>query len=641
MKGELVTDNTFDFSGWASRNDIKCADGRTIRQNAFADQDGSVVPLVYNHNHDDMSQVVGHVVLENRKEGVYCRGKFNDTESGNLAHSLVSNGDIRSLSIYANKLKQDSNKNVIHGVIREVSLVLAGANPGAFIDNVVIAHSDGTCDELPEEAEIFHGEDGLVLKEDEEELEHKAPENGDSGSGKEPERKDNMADKTIKDVVDSMTEEQQQILYFLVAKASKDAAEKALKDAAAKGNKSNSDEESGEEEKVKHNVFDNDDSTVQETSYEEDRDTIIHDAFEDVRNHKFNSLKEAVIAHADQDYGIQNIDILFPDAKSITDSPEFLKRETAWVGAVISGTHHSPFSRVKSVFANITADEARARGYTKAHKKLDEVMSLLKRATTPQTIYKRQKLDRDDIIDITDFNVVAYLKGEMRIMLDEELAGAVLVGDGRLSSSDDKISEEHIRPIANDDDLFSVKVKVDEVTNETTAKALVRSIILANKDYRGSGNKTLVIKESALTNMLLIEDGIGHLLYPSETTLATTLRVNKIVEVPDEIFERSEVKPIAIVVDFNDYNIGADKGGEVNMFDDFDIDYNQMKYLMETRCSGALIRPFSALVFNTTKASEFTTKSPIKVDVNGKPVKASGGSGDTGLGGAGDTGLGG
>jgi len=633
MKGELVTDNTFDFSGWASRNDIKCADGRTIRQNAFADQDGSVVPLVYNHNHDDMSQVVGHVVLENRKEGVYCRGKFNDTESGNLAHSLVSNGDIRSLSIYANKLKQDSNKNVIHGVIREVSLVLAGANPGAFIDNVVIAHSDGTCDELPEEAEIFHGEDGLVLKEDEEELEHKAPEKGDSGSSKEPERKDNMADKTIKDVVDSMTEEQQQILYFLVAKASKDAAEKALKDAAAKDNKTNSDEESGEEEKVKHNVFDNDDSTVQETSYEEDRDTIIHDAFEDVRNHKFNSLKEAVIAHADQDYGIQNIDILFPDAKSITDSPEFLKRETAWVGAVISGTHHSPFSRVKSVFANITADEARARGYTKAHKKLDEVMSLLKRATTPQTIYKRQKLDRDDIIDITDFNVVTYLKGEMRIMLDEELAGAVLVGDGRLSSSDDKISEEHIRPIANDDDLFSVKVKVDDVTNETTAKALVRSIILANKDYRGSGNKTLVIKESALTNMLLIEDGIGHLLYPSETTLATTLRVNKIVEVPDEIFERSEVKPIAIVVDFNDYNIGADKGGEVNMFDDFDIDYNQMKYLMETRCSGALIRPFSALVFNTTKASEFTTKSPIKVDVNGKPVKTSSGASDPSVGG--------
>ena len=607
-----MANEKFDFSGWATRNDIKCADGRTIRRNAFAEQDGEEVPLVYNHDHDDMHSVVGHVVLENRPEGVYCRGKFNDTENGVLAHRLVENGDIKSLSIYANKLKQDSQRNVVHGVIREVSLVLAGANPGAFIDNVVIAHSDGTCDELPEEAEIYHGEDGLELV-----LEHAAEEapietsNKDDKKGSEENK--TMAEKTVKDVVDSMSEEQKQVLYFLVAKAAQ----------AAKGNDGEDDDE--EDDSVKHNVFDNqDDTTMSQSAFTaDDYSDLAHSAMEDIRAHKYNSLKEAVIAHAAQDYGIQNIDIMFPDAKSITGSPEFLKRETAWVAEVMDGTHHSPFSRVKSVFANITADEARARGYMKAHKKAEEVITLLKRSTSPQTIYKKQKLDRDDILDITDFNVVAYTKGEMRIMLDEEIAGAVLVGDGRLSSSDDKISEEHVRPIANDDDLYAVKVKVTDPTDSTTAKELIRAIIMAQKDYRGSGNKRLFIKESALTQMLLIEDGIGHLLYPTENVLATTLRVNKIIEVPDEIFERSTVGPVAIIVDLNDYNVGADKGGEVTMFDDFDIDYNQQKYLMETRCSGALTKPFSALVFNTTKASEFTTKSPIRVDVNGKPIKSS------------------
>lgn len=609
-----MANEKFDFSGWATRNDIKCADGRTIRRNAFAEQDGEEVPLVYNHDHDDMHSVVGHVVLENRPEGVYCRGKFNDTENGVLAHRLVENGDIKSLSIYANKLKQDSQRNVVHGIIREVSLVLAGANPGAFIDNVVIAHSDGTCDELPEEAEIYHGEDGLELV-----LEHAAEEapietsNKDNKKGSEENK--TMAEKTVKDVVDSMSEEQKQVLYFLVAKAAQ----------AAKGNDGEDDEE---DDSVKHNVFDNqDDTTMSQSAFTaDDYSDLAHSAMEDIRAHKYNSLKEAVIAHADQDYGITNIDILFPDARTMTDSPEFLKRETAWVAEVMNGTHHSPFSRVKSVFANITADEARARGYMKAHKKAEEVITLLKRSTSPQTIYKKQKLDRDDILDITDFNVVAYTKSEMRIMLDEEIAGAILVGDGRLSSSDDKISEEHVRPIVNDDDLYAVKVKVTAPTDSTTAKELIRAIIMAQKDYRGSGNKRLFIKESALTQMLLVEDGIGHLLYPTENVLATTLRVNKIIEVPDEIFERSTVGPVAIIVDLNDYNVGADKGGEVMMFDDFDIDYNQQKYLMETRCSGALTKPFSALVFNTTKASEFTTKSPIRVDVNGKPVKASGDS---------------
>ena len=610
-----MVNEKFDFSGWATRNDIKCADGRTIRRNAFAEQDGEEVPLVYNHDHDDMHSVVGHVVLENRPEGVYCRGKFNDTENGVLAHRLVENGDIKSLSIYANKLKQDSQRNVVHGIIREVSLVLAGANPGAFIDNVVIAHSDGTCDELPEEAEIYHGEDGLELV-----LEHAAEEapietsNKDDKKGSEENK--TMAEKTVKDVVDSMSEEQKQVLYFLVGKAAQ----------AAKGNDGEDDDE--EDDSVKHNVFDNqDDTTMSQSAFTaDDYSDLAHSAMEDIRAHKYNSLKEAVIAHADQDYGITNIDILFPDARTITDSPEFLKRETAWVAEVMNGTHHSPFSRVKSVFANITADEARARGYMKAHKKAEEVITLLKRSTSPQTIYKKQKLDRDDILDITDFNVVAYTKSEMRIMLDEEIAGAILVGDGRLSSSDDKISEEHVRPIVNDDDLYAVKVKVTAPTDSTTAKELIRAIIMAQKDYRGSGNKRLFIKESALTQMLLVEDGIGHLLYPTENVLATTLRVNKIIEVPDEIFERSTVGPVAIIVDLNDYNVGADKGGEVTMFDDFDIDYNQQKYLMETRCSGALTKPFSALVFNTTKASEFTTKSPIRVDVNGKPVKASGDS---------------
>ena len=610
-------ENAFDFSGWATRNDIKCADGRTIRQNAFADQDGSTVPLVYNHNHDDMSQVVGHVVLENRPEGVYCRGKFNDTEAGNLAHSLVRNGDIRSLSIYANKLKQDSNRNVMHGIIREVSLVLAGANPGAYIDNVVVAHSDGTVDELPEEAEIFHGEDGLELSlshKDINENEHEEAESTNKETKNEKDGDSKMAtnDRTVGDVFNSFTDEQKQVVYFLIGKALEEQG----------GGNAQDQNEDEEDEQVKHNVFDNQDDTAMSQSAftADDYSDLAHSAMEDIRAHKYNSLKEAVIAHADQDYGITNIDILFPDARTMTDSPEFLKRETAWVAEVMNGTHHSPFSRVKSVFANITADEARARGYMKAHKKAEEVITLLKRSTSPQTIYKKQKLDRDDILDITDFNVVAYTKGEMRVMLDEEVAGAVLVGDARLPSSDDKISEEHVRPIVNDDDLYAVKVKVTAPTDSTTAKDLIRAIIMAQKDYRGSGNKRLFIKESALTQMLLIEDGIGHLLYPTENVLATTLRVNKIIEVPDEIFERSTVGPVAIIVDLNDYNIGADKGGEVTMFDDFDIDYNQQKYLMETRCSGALTKPFSALVFNTTKASEFTTKSPIKVDVNGKPI---------------------
>ena len=369
---------------------------------------------------------------------------------------------------------------------------------------------------------------------------------------------------------------------------------------------------------MRHNVFEQD-------TRDDDGMILSHDDMMDLMSTALTdakrgfSVRDTIMAHADADYGIKNIEILFPDAKTITDSPDFIKRETEWVATVLNGTHHTPFSRIKSTFANITADEARARGYVKGKKKVDEVITLLKRTTNPQTIYKKQKLDRDDVIDITDFDVLAWLKGEMRIMLDEEIAGAILVGDGRNASDDSKIQELNIRPIVSDDDLYAYKIKVDKIVDETTAKAAIKSIIRGYKNYRGSGNKTMFVKQSVLCEMLLVEDGIGHMLYESSAQLATKLRVNKIVEVPDEIFERNKaIDPQFIIVDLNDYNVGADKGGAVNMFDDFDIDFNQMKYLIETRCSGALIKPFSAMVGSTTTASAFDAKSPVVLDADGK-----------------------
>lgn len=583
----------YDFSGWATRNGIECSDGRTICRDAFADQDGDVVPLVWNHQHNSSNNVLGHAKLENREEGVYCYGYLNDTPEGQRAKEQIKHGDITSLSIFANKLKQKKG-NVIHGAIKEVSLVLAGANPGAYIDSV-IAHGE-YCEE---DAVIYGGEelevtiahacgDGCNTKK--KELEHSKEE-------AQPEKENNnMADnqnmapeegnggKTIGEVFETFTEEQKKVVYAIVGKA--------VEDALAKEGKGEG------EETMKHNCFDEYEGydEVNVLSHSD-----IQDIFADAKRN--GSLKESVLAHTD-DYGISNVDYLFPDAKNYTDAPEFIKRPDEWVSKVFNGTHKTPFSRIKSIFADITEDEARAKGYIKGNRKKEEVFTLLKRQTTPTTIYKKQKLDRDDIVDIVDFDVVAWLKLEMRGMLDEEISRAILVGDGRSTASDDKISELNIRPIWKDDDLYAIKVPVSTTassTDDDKAKAFIKAAIKARKDYRGSGEPSLYCTEETLTNMLLLTDSMGRDLFDTEEKLRTKLRVKEIVTVPvleglSRVDGTKTKKLMGIIVNLADYNIGADKGGAVNMFDDFDIDYNQQKYLIETRCSGALVKPFSALV---------------------------------------------
>ena len=621
MKGK------FDFSGWATRNDLKCSDGRTIRANAFSQNDGKTVPLCWMHDHDDPAKVLGHAVLENRKEGVYAYCEFNDSAAAETAKHAVQHGDVTSLSIWANHLQQTPSRDVLHGDIKEVSLVLAGANPGAFIDNPIIEHSDGLLGEREDVAQVFLDDSDILLyhsDEDDEEYEDDGYEDEDDEEYEDDEdleHSDNemMSPKTIKGIISSMTPLQQKAVGNAIATI---IAQYEDEDEDDKDNDvEHSDFKGGNE--MRHNVFEQD-------TRDDDGMILSHDDMMDLMSTALTdakrgfSVRDTIMAHADADYGIKNIEILFPDAKTITDSPDFIKRETEWVATVLNGTHHTPFSRIKSTFANITADEARARGYVKGKKKVDEVITLLKRTTNPQTIYKKQKLDRDDVIDITDFDVLAWLKGEMRIMLDEEIAGAILVGDGRNASDDSKIQELNIRPIVSDDDLYAYKIKVAKIVDETTAKAAIKSIIRGYKNYRGSGNKTMFVKQSVLCEMLLVEDGIGHMLYESSAQLATKLRVNKIVEVPDEIFERNTtIDPQFIIVDLNDYNVGADKGGAVNMFDDFDIDFNQMKYLIETRCSGALIKPFSAMVGSTTTASAFDAKSPVVLDADGKKPASS------------------
>ena len=616
MKGK------FDFSGWATRNDLKCSDGRTIRANAFSQNDGKTVPLCWMHDHDDPAKVLGHAVLENRKEGVYAYCEFNDSAAAETAKHAVQHGDVTSLSIWANHLQQTPSRDVLHGDIKEVSLVLAGANPGAFIDNPIIEHSDGLLGEREDVAQVFLDDSDILLyhsdeDDDDEEYEDDDYEDEDD---EDLEHSDNemMSPKTIKGIISSMTPLQQKAVGNAIATI---IAQYEDEDEDDKDDVEHSDFKGGNE--MRHNVFEQD-------TRDDDGMILSHDDMMDLMSTALTdakrgfSVRDTIMAHADADYGIKNIEILFPDAKTITDSPDFIKRETEWVATVLNGTHHTPFSRIKSTFANITADEARARGYVKGKKKVDEVITLLKRTTNPQTIYKKQKLDRDDVIDITDFDVLAWLKGEMRIMLDEEIAGAILVGDGRNASDDSKIQELNIRPIVSDDDLYAYKIKVSKIVDETTAKAAIKSIIRGYKNYRGSGNKTMFVKQSVLCEMLLVEDGIGHMLYESSAQLATKLRVNKIVEVPDEIFERNTtIDPQFIIVDLNDYNVGADKGGAVNMFDDFDIDFNQMKYLIETRCSGALIKPFSAMVGSTTTASAFDAKSPVVLDADGKKPASS------------------
>ena len=617
----------YDFSGRGASTNVRCTDGTMFHTGAFKKNDGKIVPLVWMHHHDDPEYVIGHALLENDSDGLNVYGLFNGTENGKLVKQMVEHGDVTSLSVWANHLKRDGNE-LYSGDVKEISLVLAGADPTARIEQTAVLHSDvdSNGDEILE-AEIYSGEfinnnPGEFVKHAEEK----------KNTEEEKTVSDNPVDKkkTYKEIFDNMSKEQQDFVLTLLAYQEEQLKKKGKTGAEENTNGSDASDDSDENDETKHsdtegdsrmkkNIFDTTDQVDSDVISHDDMKQLISDSIADAK--KIGSLRDSFIAHA-ADYGIDNIDILFPDARTLTNSPDFIKRESAWVSTFMNGTRHSPFSRVKSVYANLTADEARARGYVKGKKKVEEVIALLKRSTDPQTIYKKQKLDRDDIIDITDFDVVNWLKGEMRIMLDEETAGAGLVGDGRLPSSDDKISEEHVRPIANDDDLYSYKIKVTDVTSADTAKAMIRAIILGYSNYKGSGNKTMFVKESVLAQMLLIEDGIGHLLYANQDALATTIRVKNIVEVPDEIFERSSVKPLAIILDLSDYQFGADKGGEVNTFDDFDIDYNQQKYLMETRCSGALIRPFSAMVINTTVDSTIQFKSPIKVDVNGKAISS-------------------
>ena len=562
----------FDFSGWATRNNLRCSDGRTILKDAFKANDGQTVPLVWNHRHNEPYNVLGHALLENRENGVYAYCTFNDTESGRNAKQLVEHGDVSALSIYANQLKQQGS-NVIHGAIREVSLVLAGANPGAYIDSV-IRHGE----ESNEEAIIYTGEELYLSHAEEEEAEKKEKNNMEE----KPKKKDEN-EETIADVFATLSEKQKTVVYALIGQALEDNGK------ADNGSDENDSENTKGGNSMKHNIFDNDEQQSKDVLSHSEMTSILSDA------KRYGSLKESVLAH-----GIEQIDYLFPEAKTLNDTPEFIQRDMGWVQKVMNGVHHTPFSRIKSIFANITEDEARAKGYIKGNKKKEEVFSLLKRTTTPTTIYKKQKLDRDDVVDITDFDVVAWLKSEMRMMLDEEIARALLIGDGRLSSSDDKINELNIRPIAFDDDLYTIKAYVNissTATDDQKAKTFIRSAIKARKGYKGSGEPTLYTTEDILTDCLLLEDATGRIIYDSVSKLAATLRVKEIVTVPvmEGVKGKNGGDLLGIIANLSDYNVGADKGGAVNMFDDFDIDYNAQKYLIETRCSGALTKPYSAI----------------------------------------------
>ena len=562
----------YDFSGWATRANLKCSDGRTIMRDAFKQNDGQKVPLVWNHQHDDPNEVLGHALLENREDGVYAYCSLNDTEAGKTAKLLIQHGDISALSIYANQLKQNMS-NVVHGNIREVSLVLAGANPGASIQSV-IQHGATMEDEAMiytgEELSIMHSDDPKPPVEKPEKTEKNTDENGE----------------TIGDIINTLNEKQKEVVYALIGETLE-----------------NNNSEGGDNT-MKHNVFDQSEEQNRENvlSHSE-MQTIIEDG------KRFGSLKESFLQHADE-YGIENIEYLFPEAKSLNTPPDFIKREMGWVQTVMSGVHHTPFSRIKSMFADITADEARARGYMKGKLKKEEVFGLLKRTTTPTTIYKKQKLERDDVIDITDFDVVAWLKSEMRMMLEEEMARAILIGDGRLPSSDDKINEQNIRPIWKDEELYTIRgiVKGDDSDKAALATEFIDQSVRSMTDYRGSGSPTAYMTAEMLTECLLLKDTNGKRIYSNENEVATAMRVSKIVTVPvmnnQTRKEGSDTYTLqAIIVNLNDYNVGADKGGAINMFDDFDIDYNQQKYLIETRCSGALTKPFSAIVLETKKTA--------------------------------------
>lgn len=630
----------FDISGWATKADMLCSDGVIIKKGAFKDCDGVTVPLVWNHQHNSPNEVLGHALLENRDDGVYAYCTFNDTDAGQTAKLLVQHGDVNRLSIYANKIKRRGS-DVIYGIIRELSLVLAGANPGAVIDTVMMHGEDSyeegyiSSGEYIENVEnLFHSDD-TAMKGDKEMADNTKKQGNQSedetikdvfdtlsdkqkqavyamigqileDNGIDPDDDDNKnvkhseddpeeggksgKEKTIGDVFNSMTDEQKNVVYAMIGQA--------LEDAGVTDDEDEEDEEDeGGSNNMKHNVFDNSDYM---TGDADDREVLSQSEFKEIMNEarRNGSLKDAFIQH-----GITNVDYLFPDAQTVDKEPGFIKRNDDWVAKVMNKVHHTPFSRIKSVFANITADEARAKGYVKGKKKVDEVFPLLKRVTTPVTVYKKQTLDRDDVIDIVDMDVVAWLKKEMRMMLDEELARAILVGDGRNQSSSDKINEQNIRPIWTDDDVYTVKAAVP-ITKETTgpekAKAFIKVAIRSRKEYKGSGNPDMYIDEDILTECLLLEDNNGRVIYDTVEKLATALRVQEIIPVP--VMENMKREKGAnthilggIYVNLNDYNVGADKGGAVNMFDDFDIDYNQQKYLIETRCSGAMVTPYGAV----------------------------------------------
>lgn len=553
----------YDFSGWATKNDLRCSDGRTIRRNAFAGDDGHTVPLVWQHSHNNPENVLGHALLQNKDEGVYAYCTFNNTDSARHAKELIRHGDICALSIYANGLKQDHG-DVLHGSIKEVSLVLAGANPGALIDYMDIQHGE----DAATEALIYTNMDISLEHADE-------PEEG------EKKMADSNKEKTVKDVFDTLNEEQKDVVYYLVGQAMD-----------SKGESETDDKE--EDKEVKHNVFEND--TPENTLTHADFVAIVNDA------KRCGSMKEAFLAH-----GIEDVGMLFPEAHNLNTPPEFIKRKDDWVAKVMNAVHRTPFSRVKSMFADLTEDEARAKGYIKGKFKKEEVFSLLKRTTDPTTIYKKQKMDRDDVMDITDFDVIMWLKQEMRMMLDEECARAILTGDGRLASSDDKIAEDHVRPVWTDSDLFTIKVPVTVAQNASEsdiAKATIRAIIKSRKNYRGSGDPVFYTTEDAITDMLLLEDTTGRIIYDSMDKLKTALRVKDIVTVPTmeglsrEVTNGVKVEThnlVGLIVNLNDYNVGADRGGAVRLFDGFDLDYNAQKYLIETRFSGALTKPYSAM----------------------------------------------
>lgn len=586
MKGKIkmAVNFDYDFSGYATKANTKCYDGLIIAPNAFADDNGRKVPVVWNHNHSGPEYVLGHALLQNRRDGVYAYVKMNDTPSGQTALEAVRSGDIDAMSIFANGLKK-AGQTVMHGVIRELSLVLAGCNPGALIDEIVAhgADSDGEGGEA-----FIYTDGGLSLKH--------GLDPDDNPLNEEDDEMAKEGGKTLEEVVDTMNDEQKEALYALVGMAKNDLDEDddpEEDDYDEEDDEDDYDEDDyddyDEEDDMKHNVFDNDpEQGVLRHSMDE-----INAAIADGKS--CGSMKDAFIAH-----GIEDVEWLFPEDHLLDTPPRIIDNDQSWVSKVMSGVHHIPFSRVKSMAADLTEEDARAKGYIKGNFKKEQVFSLLKRSTTPTTVYKKQKMDRDDVADITCFDVIAWLKQEMRVKLNEELARAYLIGDGRLSSSDDKINEGNIRPIYNDDDLFTIKVQVETAAGDDTATKLdkmMTAVLKARKNYKGAGNPTFYTTDDTLTDLLLLKDKIGHRLYKNEAEVAQALRVKEIVTVPqmEGMTGKLGGEFVGIIVNLADYTVGADKGGAVNMFDDFDIDYNQQKYLIETRCSGAMTTPFGAM----------------------------------------------